>query len=107
MARPKLAFMRRNKFPAGTIPWFCIGIDQEDVIAAGQKRDMATAVSLMPDEALEAGTVPGSQDKTSILPDTDEAQASAASTAGERRHAVTQTCVPPTRPRMDMPISRG
>lgn len=57
--KPKLAFVMRNKFLAETIRRSGIPIDHEAVMAAVAKRDIATAVSLVPDEAVEAFATAG------------------------------------------------
>jgi len=58
-ARPKLAFVMRNRFLAENIRCSGIPIDQDAIIAAVAKRDMKAAVALVPDEAVEAFTVAG------------------------------------------------
>ena len=57
--RSKLAFLLRNKFLAENIAASGIPIDQEAIIAAVARRDMAAASRLVPDEAVEAFTVGG------------------------------------------------
>ncbi len=58
-ARPKLAFVMRNRFLAETIRRSGIPIDHEAVIAAVARRDLDAAVALIPDEAVEAFTIAG------------------------------------------------
>lgn len=58
--RTKLAFVMRNKFLAQNIKESGIPIDQEAVIAAIARRDLKTAASLVPDEAVEAFGIAGS-----------------------------------------------
>lgn len=57
--RGKLAFLLRNKFLAENIAFSGIPIDQEAIIAAVARRDMAEATRLVPDEAVEAFAVGG------------------------------------------------
>jgi 5,10-methylenetetrahydromethanopterin reductase len=57
--RTKLAFVMRNKFLAENVRRSGIPIDHEAVIAAVAKRDLVTAASLIPDEAVEAFSVAG------------------------------------------------
>ena len=57
--RGKLAFLLRNKFLAENIAFSGIPIDQEAIIAAVARRDMAEATRLVPDEAVEAFAVAG------------------------------------------------
>ena len=57
--RQKLAFVMRNKFLAANIKASGIPIDQEAVIAAIAKRDIAGAAALVPDEAVEAFGIAG------------------------------------------------
>jgi 5,10-methylenetetrahydromethanopterin reductase len=58
--RTKLAFVMRNKFLAQNIKDSGIPVDQEAVIAAIARRDLKTAASLVPDEAVEAFGIAGS-----------------------------------------------
>lgn len=57
--REKLAFLMRNRFLAENIASSGIPIDQEAIIAAVARRDLATAARLVPDEAVEAFAVGG------------------------------------------------
>jgi 5,10-methylenetetrahydromethanopterin reductase len=57
--RQKLAFVMRNKFLAANIKASGIAIDQEAVIAAIARRDIAGAAALVPDEAVEAFAIAG------------------------------------------------
>jgi 5,10-methylenetetrahydromethanopterin reductase len=57
--REKLAFLFRNKFLSENIKQSGIPIDQEAIIAAVARRDLAAAARLVPDEAVEAFTVGG------------------------------------------------
>ncbi len=57
--RGKLAFLFRNKFLAENIAASGIPIDQEAIIAAVARRDLAAATRLVPDEAVEAFAVAG------------------------------------------------
>jgi 5,10-methylenetetrahydromethanopterin reductase len=57
--RQKLAFVMRNKFLAANIKGSGIPVDQEAVIAAIAKRDIAAATALVPDEAVEAFGIAG------------------------------------------------
>ncbi|WP_187830052.1 LLM class flavin-dependent oxidoreductase [Siccirubricoccus phaeus] len=57
--RPKLAFVMRNKFLAENVRRSGIPVDQEAVIAAVARRDLAAATALIPDEAVEAFAVAG------------------------------------------------
>jgi 5,10-methylenetetrahydromethanopterin reductase len=57
--RGKLAFVMRNKFLAQNIKDSGIPVDQEAVIAAIAKRDLAGAAALVPDEAVEAFGIAG------------------------------------------------
>jgi alkanesulfonate monooxygenase SsuD/methylene tetrahydromethanopterin reductase-like flavin-dependent oxidoreductase (luciferase family) len=50
----------RNKFLAQNIKDSGIPIDQEAVVAAVARRDLATAASLVPDDAVEAFSIAGS-----------------------------------------------
>ena len=59
LLREKLAFLLRNKFLAQNIAFTGIPIDQEAIIDAVARRDMAAASRLVPDEAVEAFTVGG------------------------------------------------
>jgi 5,10-methylenetetrahydromethanopterin reductase len=59
-ARLKVAFVMRNKFLAQNIKDSSIPIDQEAVVAAVARRDLATAASLVPDDAVEAFSIAGS-----------------------------------------------
>jgi 5,10-methylenetetrahydromethanopterin reductase len=61
-ARLKVAFVMRNKFLAQNIKDSGIPIDQEAVVAAVAQRDLATAASLVPDDAVEAFSIAGSPD---------------------------------------------
>ncbi len=58
--RQKLAFVMRNKFLAANIKASGIPVDQEAVMAAIAKRDIAAAAALVPDEAVEAFAIAGS-----------------------------------------------
>jgi 5,10-methylenetetrahydromethanopterin reductase len=57
--RHKLAFVMRNKFLGANIKASGIPIDQEAVIAAIARRDIAQAASLVPDDAVEAFGIAG------------------------------------------------
>src|SRR3954467_107815 len=57
--RQKLAFVMRNKFLAANIKASGIAVDQEAVIAAIARRDIAGAAALVPDEAVEAFGIAG------------------------------------------------
>jgi 5,10-methylenetetrahydromethanopterin reductase len=57
--RQKLAFVMRNKFLGANIKASGIPIDQEAVIAAIARRDIAQAASLVPDDAVEAFGIAG------------------------------------------------
>jgi 5,10-methylenetetrahydromethanopterin reductase len=57
--RQKLAFVMRNKFLGANIKASGIPVDQEAVIAAIAKRDIAGATALVPDEAVEAFGIAG------------------------------------------------
>jgi 5,10-methylenetetrahydromethanopterin reductase len=57
--RQKLAFVMRNKFLAANIKASGIAVDQEAVIAAIARRDIAAAAALVPDEAVEAFAIAG------------------------------------------------
>jgi 5,10-methylenetetrahydromethanopterin reductase len=57
--RQKLAFVMRNKFLSSNIKASGIPIDQEAVIAAIARRDIAAAAALVPDEAVEAFGIAG------------------------------------------------
>jgi 5,10-methylenetetrahydromethanopterin reductase len=57
--RQKLAFVMRNKFLAANIKASGIAVDQESVIAAIARRDIAAAAALVPDEAVEAFAIAG------------------------------------------------
>jgi 5,10-methylenetetrahydromethanopterin reductase len=57
--RQKLAFVMRNKFLGANIKASGIRVDQEAVIAAIAKRDIAGATALVPDEAVEAFGIAG------------------------------------------------
>jgi 5,10-methylenetetrahydromethanopterin reductase len=57
--RQKLAFVMRNKFLAANINASGIAVDQEAVIAAIARRDIAAAAALVPDEAVEAFAIAG------------------------------------------------
>jgi 5,10-methylenetetrahydromethanopterin reductase len=57
--REKLAFVMRNKFLGANITASGIAVDQEAVIAAIARRDMAQAAALVPDEAVEAFAIAG------------------------------------------------
>ena len=58
--RQKLAFVMRNKFLAANIKASGIPVDQEAVMAAIARRDIAGAAALVPDEAVEAFSIAGS-----------------------------------------------
>jgi 5,10-methylenetetrahydromethanopterin reductase len=58
--RQKLAFVMRNKFLGANIKASGIAVDQEAVIAAIARRDLAAASALVPDEAVEAFAIAGS-----------------------------------------------
>ncbi|HEY7248191.1 MAG TPA: LLM class flavin-dependent oxidoreductase [Xanthobacteraceae bacterium] len=57
--RQKLAFVMRNKFLAANIKASGIAVDQEAVIAAISRRDIAAAAALVPDAAVEAFGIAG------------------------------------------------
>ncbi|MCC6777105.1 MAG: LLM class flavin-dependent oxidoreductase [Hyphomicrobiales bacterium] len=57
--RQKLAFVMRNKFLGANIEASGIPVDQEEVIAAIARRDIAGAAALVPDEAVEAFGIAG------------------------------------------------
>jgi alkanesulfonate monooxygenase SsuD/methylene tetrahydromethanopterin reductase-like flavin-dependent oxidoreductase (luciferase family) len=57
--RRPLAFVMRNKFLGGHIKASGIAVDQEAVIAAIARRDIAAASALVPDEAVEAFGIAG------------------------------------------------
>jgi 5,10-methylenetetrahydromethanopterin reductase len=57
--RQKLAFVMRNKFLGANIKASGIPVDQEAVIAAIARRDIAAATALVPDEAVEAFGIAG------------------------------------------------
>jgi 5,10-methylenetetrahydromethanopterin reductase len=57
--RQKLAFVMRNKFLGANIKASGIPVDQEAVIAAIARRDLAGAAALVPDEAVEAFGIAG------------------------------------------------
>ena len=57
--RQKLAFVMRNKFLAANIKASGIAVDQEAVMAAIARRDIAGAAALVPDEAVEAFGIAG------------------------------------------------
>src|SRR5262245_37735231 len=57
--RQKLAFVMRNKFLGANIKASGIAVDQEAVIAAIARRDIADAAALVPDEAVEAFAIAG------------------------------------------------
>jgi 5,10-methylenetetrahydromethanopterin reductase len=57
--RQKLAFVMRNKFLGANIAASGIAVDQEAVIAAIARRDIAGATALVPDEAVEAFGIAG------------------------------------------------
>src|SRR5436190_10863461 len=57
--RQKLAFVMRNRFLAANIKASGIAVDQEAVIAAIARRDIAGAAALVPDEAVEAFGIAG------------------------------------------------
>jgi 5,10-methylenetetrahydromethanopterin reductase len=57
--RQKLAFVMRNKFLAANIQASGIAVNQEAVIAAIARRDIAAAAALVPDEAVEAFAIAG------------------------------------------------
>ena len=60
--RGKLAFLLRNRFLAENVRASGIAIDQEAVMDAVAKRDLAAATALVPDEAVEAFAMGGSLD---------------------------------------------
>jgi 5,10-methylenetetrahydromethanopterin reductase len=57
--RQKLAFVMRNKFLGANIKASGIAVDQEAVIAAIARRDIAAAAALVSDEAVEAFGIAG------------------------------------------------
>jgi 5,10-methylenetetrahydromethanopterin reductase len=57
--RQKLAFVMRNKFLAANIKVSGIAVDQEAVIGAIARRDLAAASALVPDAAVEAFAIAG------------------------------------------------
>ena len=57
--RQKLAIVMRNKFLGANIKACGIAVDQEAVIAAIARRDIAGAAALVPDEAVEAFAIAG------------------------------------------------
>jgi 5,10-methylenetetrahydromethanopterin reductase len=57
--RQKLAFVMRNKFLGANIAASGIPVDQEAVIAAIARRDIAGATALVPDEAVETFGIAG------------------------------------------------
>ena len=57
--REKLAFVMRNKFLGANIKVSGIPVDQEAVIAAIARRDIAGAAALIPDEAVGAFAIAG------------------------------------------------
>jgi len=57
--RQKLAFVMRNKFLGANIKASGIAVDQEAVIAAIARRDIAGAAALVTDEAVEAFGIAG------------------------------------------------
>jgi 5,10-methylenetetrahydromethanopterin reductase len=57
--RQKLAFVMRNKFLGANIKGSGIPVDQEAVIAAIARRDIAAAAALVPDAAVEAFGIAG------------------------------------------------
>jgi 5,10-methylenetetrahydromethanopterin reductase len=57
--RQKLAFVMRNKFLAANIKASRIAVDQEAVMAAIARRDIAAAAALVPDAAVEAFAIAG------------------------------------------------
>ncbi len=57
--RQKLAFVMRNKFLAANVKASGIAVDQEAVIAAIARRDIAGATALVPDDAVEAFGIAG------------------------------------------------
>jgi 5,10-methylenetetrahydromethanopterin reductase len=57
--REKLAFVMRNKFLGANIKASGIPLDQEAVIAAIARRDIAGATALVPDAAVEAFAIAG------------------------------------------------
>ncbi len=59
--RTKLAFLLRNKFLADNVRRSGLPVDQEAIIAAVARRDMATATRLVSDDAVEAFTVAGTR----------------------------------------------
>jgi 5,10-methylenetetrahydromethanopterin reductase len=60
--RGKLAFLMRNKFLAQNIRDSGIPIDHEAVIAAIERRDLAGAAAMVPDEAVHAFGIAGRPD---------------------------------------------
>lgn len=59
VVRERLAFVMRNKFLAANIKASGIAIDQEAVIDAIARRDIASAAALVPDEAVDAFGIAG------------------------------------------------
>ncbi|MGE3679443.1 MAG: LLM class flavin-dependent oxidoreductase [Burkholderiales bacterium] len=57
--REKLAFLFRNKAVAENLQSSGLGIDQEAVMAAVSRRDLAAAAALVPDEAVDVFTITG------------------------------------------------
>jgi 5,10-methylenetetrahydromethanopterin reductase len=57
--RQKLAFVMRNKFLAANVKASGIAVDQDAVIAAIARRDIAGATALVPDDAVEAFGIAG------------------------------------------------
>jgi len=64
--REKLAFVMRNRFLAANIKASGIPVDQDAVIAAIARRDIAGAAALVPDEAVEAFGIAGTPQHCSI-----------------------------------------
>ena len=63
--RQKLAFVMRNKFLGANIKASGIAVDQEAIIAAIARRDIAGAAALVPDEAVEAFGIAGTPQRCS------------------------------------------
>jgi len=59
LVRPKLAFLLRNKALKENIATTGVPIDQEQIIAAISRRDMAEATRLVSDDAVEAFSIAG------------------------------------------------
>ncbi len=58
-AREKLAFLLRNKAMHENVRSSGLNIDQEAIMAAVSRRDLATAMALVPEEAVDAFTITG------------------------------------------------